>query len=45
MRRGEFLKKMPMYMTINPTKISARANVRILFILLEYLAMLDPPKE
>ncbi len=40
MSRGEFLKKMPMYMTINPTNINARANVRILLILLEYIVYL-----
>jgi hypothetical protein len=44
MRRGEFLKKIPTYITINPIKIKLRANVRILLILLEYLAILFPPK-
>ncbi len=43
---GEVRKKIPPYITMKPMKISDNAKVRILFILLEYFAMLKlPPKK
>ena len=42
---GEDLKKIPPYIIINPIKTKLSAKVRILLILLEYLATANPPLE
>nr|pir hypothetical protein ygaH - Bacillus subtilis [Bacillus subtilis]CAB04801.1 hypothetical 12.8 kd protein [Bacillus subtilis subsp. subtilis str. 168] len=40
--KTDSLKKIPMYIMINPTKTKLNANVLILLILLEYFAMSIP---
>jgi hypothetical protein len=42
---GELRKKIPPYITKKPMKINDKAKVRILFILLEYLAIFLPPRQ
>jgi hypothetical protein len=42
---GEVRKKIPAYITMKPMKTNDNAKVRILLILLEYFAMILPPRE